>query len=168
MKKKSIFVILLIILLAILFYVFIFNKGINFNYELFKNNKKEWLDKNINNYSYNYSFMCGVGWGNYDVVVKDKKIISVTDTKNDGASLQLNNEDYLIDNVFKDIEELYLNNKNQMKFEPGGGCYLKSIEVEYNNEYHYPTNYSTNNKCTPGIMDGGGCSYTISDFKIID
>lgn len=165
MKKKTILIILLIILVGILLYFFIFGRVINFDYKLFKENKSEWLNKNLNDYSYNYSFSCGEGWGSYGVVVKDKRVIMVVDKKNDGAARQLEDENYSIDNIFKDIEKTYLHNKNRIKLE---GCILKSIEVGYDNEYFFPLNYSTHYKCPIGLMDGGGCAYTISNFNLID
>lgn len=139
--------------------------SIEFDYESFNENKSEWLNKNLNDYSYNYSYGCGEGWGNYDVVVKDKRVIQVVDKNSGGALQQSENEKYSIDNIFKRIEEIYLNNKNKTESE---GCNLKSIEVEYDNEYFYPIRYSTNYRCSPSMMDGGGCTYRISDFNVID
>jgi len=162
MKKILIIsAVFIIVLVALFLYI-----RIDFNYGLFKTKQVEWQSKDLKNYSYTYSFGCGEGWGRYRVSVKNKIVTNVTDLNNDGAASQSENSAYSVGSVFRNIEKVYLNNKYKKIYKLIDGCYLSSIDVEYDSTYSYPSQYFMNNKCSPMVADGGGCGYGISDFSI--
>jgi len=165
MKKKTIFIILSIILIAVLAYLLFFRRVIIFDYASFRNHKAEWIKKDLTDYSYEYSFGCGEGWGRYGVIVENKKVVSVEDLLKDGAAGQLENDYYSIENVFNRLKDEYISGKNN-RFRDRDDCVLRSIEVEYNSEYFFPTHYSANYVCPDSVADGGGCSHTVSNFKV--
>ena len=59
MKKKTIFIILSIILIAVLAYLLFFRWVIIFDYASFRNHKAEWIKKDLTDYSYDQSLK---GW----------------------------------------------------------------------------------------------------------
>lgn len=103
-----------------------------FDKELFQMNREKWDQMNLQNYSYEYT-ISSIHY--YQIVIKDGEVFSVessVDLKTALASYMT------IDELFDEIESRYLVIGDILQ-EGSASYYYKEIQVEYDDEYYYPT-----------------------------
>ncbi|MEM7182745.1 MAG: DUF6174 domain-containing protein [Spirochaetota bacterium] len=132
-----------------------------FQKDRFDQERKLWQSQGLKNFSYNYYWFCGEGYGSYKIKIVDGKIDKVIPEKDSFVGPETSR--FLLKSVFEMVEKQYKRYKDNPKRD---GRELKKFEVSYDTKFHFINNFSTHFKTPPNLMDASGCTYSISNFKV--
>ena len=141
-----------------------FNVEVIFDQKTNNEQRKQWLDKNINNYQYRFIASGFTGY-NGIIFVEDKQF------KNEEMIYGNSNiedwEEYsTIDKIYETIEKKYIQNNNTQQSR--NDFYLKAIHVKYDKINNIPVYIYYEYHVPPMLAVDGTFNFEITDFVITD
>jgi hypothetical protein len=140
-------------------------KNVEFDLDEFQMQRAQWYELNLQNYSYEYSNSgnSGTGLSSHILMEIENGVI--------GNVISLENEDYetgdtiLINDLFDQIENRYPINGI---VENSRGGYLTEIRVEYDSNYHYPSEVHYIHHIPKGYDGLWNMHQYIKNFKLVE